>query len=389
MLASPFFLYHLILISWSLRGEASFTGWSQPKQKSIRTDKGSEVNTTYAIYKRNPLRCAINGAYEIVFERTMAECAQSCTDDNRCLMWFFHKNQHHCKLYKFTLYDLRLHSMYNPHMTYIDSFELKNPCTENANLCEHGSYCAADRPTESYECKNCLAPFTGQHCNETAGDDNFISATTTDDILFGRAVSCRHLRHYSNIPDSDHTVQYIHPWRDDRKIKVLCKAGYMVLSHVKQNVTTPIREITKNELADGLDLTVPNFRAHTSFLNELYKLIDFDKFQFTCLHPNGTHFGISNQLWLHVDCERLVKYMTDHSANVIPSTHCMTGISGFTGIYKDSVLDSKWSRSETPPDERLFSNVVVLNDGTRYNFGSAFECFDQDGLWTEFKVELW
>ena len=163
----------------------------------------------------------------------------------------------------------------------------------------------------------------------------------------------------------------------------------MVLSHVKKDVTTPIREITRNEFVDGLDLTVPNFRAHTSFLNELYKLIDFDKFQFKCLHSNGTHFGISNHLWLHPECKNIIAYMTDNLESGIPTTHCLAGVPEIMSINKDSALDLKWSRAGTPTEERLFSNVLLLNDGTRYTFGSTFECFDQDGLWTEFKVEIW
>ena len=42
---------------------------------------------------------------------------------------------------------------------------------------------------------------------------------TTTDILYGRNQSCRALKKNFNVPNG---VYYIHPWRDERKIKVDC-----------------------------------------------------------------------------------------------------------------------------------------------------------------------
>ena len=128
MLGGPFkFISLLFLLSWnSRRTEGSLTDWSQPKQRSILTDKGSVISITYAIYKRIPLRFAINSHYDVSAGiLTMVECAQWCTGDNKCLMWWYNKNDKRCKLYVFTLYDQRLKSTYNPHIIAMDSFELK------------------------------------------------------------------------------------------------------------------------------------------------------------------------------------------------------------------------------------------------------------------------
>ena len=47
----------------------------------------------------------------------------------------------------------------------------------------------------------------------------FRKFNTTTDILYGRNQSCRALKKNFNVP---HGVYYIHPWRDERKIKVDC-----------------------------------------------------------------------------------------------------------------------------------------------------------------------
>ena len=47
----------------------------------------------------------------------------------------------------------------------------------------------------------------------------FPKFNTTTDILYGRNQSCRALKKNFNVPNG---VYYIHPWRDERKIKVDC-----------------------------------------------------------------------------------------------------------------------------------------------------------------------
>ena len=47
----------------------------------------------------------------------------------------------------------------------------------------------------------------------------FPKFNTTTDILYGRNQSCRALKKNFNVP---HGIYYIHPWRDERKIKVDC-----------------------------------------------------------------------------------------------------------------------------------------------------------------------
>ncbi|XP_066920369.1 uncharacterized protein [Clytia hemisphaerica] len=173
--------------------------------------------TPFPYYGKNPL-ISKSG-------KSKRQCAEICMDDEQCISWSSDGDLCLCYSISFLAGQQATTNTFSDEWS---SFEVMNPCTENLNLCEHGSTCAPDRLNKTYECLLCLAPYTGLHCNETGPPT---PPTVSQDILDGKNSSCRTLKKYYDI--SVHkTIQTIYPWRDQRNITVVCHGDRMTVTKI-------------------------------------------------------------------------------------------------------------------------------------------------------------
>eukprot|EP00111_Clytia_hemisphaerica_P011815 TCONS_00034722-protein len=302
--------------------------------------------------------CSKNGLNRV-------DCPGRCMDYNSCISWSFTGTSCIC---------FETVPRASPRKSVFSSgwriYELKNPCTENLNLCEHGSICSPHRLTKTYDCINCLPPYSGKHCNESDTLPPSINLPLHEDILFGRNISCRMMRNYFTMPN--HLIDvWIHPWRDHRKIKVTCEGRYMTVSfiHTNQNVN----ELNSTNLTDGLDLTHGGGenRAHTSFLQALENVIQFDQIHFQCrqqstglkatlksmLTTTNAHFNVLDYFIGKSNTSPKVKMM-DKSTDIFDGSWDLVG-----GSASDvsGALDI---------EERTFKNIGLAINGYNITFGS-------------------
>ncbi|XP_066917652.1 uncharacterized protein [Clytia hemisphaerica] len=311
--------------------------------------------------------------------KTKMQCFLRCMDLAECVAISYSVVKNRCKIHATVFRASPKTSRIN--VEYV-AYEMKNPCTGNPNLCEHGSFCSPIRPTKSYECVNCLPPYFGKHCNETLGAP---LPAVTEDIIYGRNSSCRMLDHFFGLPSSSHLPYFIHPWRDARKIKVLCKKDEMMISDLKSWSTSPIRFLKSEDLKDGLDISQPNYLAHTSFIKTLNSLMHFDKFYIGCTRDDSAWFDFSNKLARNSGLA-LVNYWTNDT-NSRPKSSDMNRNSGGTPGYDFTLLDEKYSSPDVDIENRPFQDFFVGANGDKMTFTeNEKECFGYTSSWLSFRI---
>ncbi|XP_066920368.1 uncharacterized protein [Clytia hemisphaerica] len=328
--------------------------------------------TPFPYYGKNPL-ISKSG-------KSKRQCAEICMDDEQCISWSSDGDLCLCYSISFLAGQQATTNTFSDEWS---SFEVMNPCTENLNLCEHGSTCAPDRLNKTYECLLCLAPYTGLHCNETGPPT---PPTVSQDILDGKNSSCRTLKKYYDI--SVHkTIQTIYPWRDQRNITVVCHGDRMTVTKIT-NSNSEIRDLSDIDLVDGLDLTNGLFRAKASFLNNLQKLIYFDKIYFRCSQTNGgATYSFVNRIVNDLVNYRQAKYFTgdNYWKPVVTHWAWVPNSLGYTWDPEDGKLST---RSSVLKEDRPFKNVVIGNDGKHFTFSDdqPKQCFGN--VWDWFKIEV-
>uniref|UniRef100_A0A7M5UEF9 EGF-like domain-containing protein n=1 Tax=Clytia hemisphaerica TaxID=252671 RepID=A0A7M5UEF9_9CNID len=311
-------------------------------------------------------------------------CAHNCLDDGRCVTFIFKNNM--CRIYTTVPRATPTIGMDSIHW---DMYEISNPCTENQNLCEHGSICVPDRLTKTYECINCLPPFTGNHCNETTDVTMVHNEILHDDILFGRNKSCAALYYHFDVP-AGNQIQNIFPWRDQRKITVLCNSQYMVASNAASYAAN-VRELHAEDFADGLDISISFFRAHTSFLQEIDKVIPIDRYIFTCDRmSDGVWYEFTTSRVNAFDRYETVDYFTAKT-DKRPQQDLMLFYASIPGVQLNCP-NGTTSDPNIDPEERPFKNLVLDSDqinGPKFTYtNQSKQCFGNEGDVRLFKLRI-
>ncbi|XP_066925276.1 uncharacterized protein [Clytia hemisphaerica] len=348
----------------------------EPKNSQISVHKGSalvivnhmrfrDLKTGY-MWRHFGLRHEANA---------MAECAAACMDTDGCVNWAF-SDDNKCHTYNFALRT-------RPRTTYCGywgrTFEIKNPCTENLNLCEHGSICSPDRNTKTYQCINCSPPYTGKHCNETK---ELIAPTVLhDDILSGRNKSCRTLWYHFDIPNK-WTSYFTHPWNDERKIKIKCLRYTSMITKV-MNDDKPVTDLTADHLVDGLDLTVPNFRALTSFIQAYEKLVQFDTLVLQCYRQNMTNIKLKS-VYFHFSILNYFINATNTRPEFAGKWWLIVDNEPWNGATSDGFI----SNSNVDVEERFYKNLFKASNGLEITFSDNLgKCLSIEDEWRSYTVQ--
>ena len=104
----------------------------------------------------------------------------------------------------------------------------------------------------------------------------------------------------------------------------------MIISDLKSWSTSPIRFLKSEDLIDGLDITSPNYLAHTSFIKTLNSLMHFDKFYIGCNRGNAW-FDLSNKLTVDSGFA-LVNYLTNEGDERPEKKAMVIMTENFTGM---------------------------------------------------------
>ncbi|XP_066910855.1 uncharacterized protein [Clytia hemisphaerica] len=121
---------------------------------------------------------------------------------------------------------------YNQHAK-LRSYEIKNPCQDDL-LCDHGSRCVPNYENKTFSCEECEPPYFGTFCNETNGPD--LTKGVEQDIREGKYQSCS--RYKQNIGNEGLNMVTLHPWNDQRAVRVYCscKSIFLPFSNITSNM---------------------------------------------------------------------------------------------------------------------------------------------------------
>ena len=243
----------------------------------------------------------------------------------------------------------------------------------------------------------------------------FRKFNTTTDILYGRNQSCRALKKNFNVP---HGVYYIHPWRDERKIKVDCFGKILIdwlieffsttygwtMSLCILSIFTSFFKIyrktekhyvsiffaryglcvTDTDLKNGHNLYSRNYRADSAFLNTLDKLIFLRKIAFICRHWNGTH-QVNYRLAGNTKAYNFFALNSDER----PTSDSMT-LTSELGSTDYKLADGKYSDPSVNDQNRLVREIFVTAGGIKFDImADSRICFYNVGSWIQFFVEFW
>jgi len=143
----------------------------------------------------------------------------------------------------------------------------------------------------------------------------------------------------------------------------------MVLTNITGN---GVASLTNDDLEDGLSLTY-NYRAYTSFLTKLEKLIHFDTLKFECVTGNGVKHYFTTNDGASNPCTSLVRYF----ANVSPTTprpscdYCRD-----SSFLCSDIKDNRYSSDSVSLEMRPLKNVVIRKDNEKMSFVAASKrCF--------------
>ena len=147
---------------------------------------------------------------------------------------------------------------------------------------------------------------------------------------------------------------------------------------------SPTREITADDLVDGLDLVNKNYRADASFLNKLNKLVFFFGMSFNCQLWNGTK-TITHTLSTLMPSSFM---FFANKSNTRPTTSNMKHYSSDGPQF--APVGKKYSEDGIG-DERLFKNIFQTTTGLNFTFtNESQQCFSVEGeTWQTFYIKLW
>jgi len=307
------------------------------------------------------------------------ECSNNCFEEPKCIVWGWRASHSLCRCY--SKHPREIQDAFIPAEIFQwTSYEIQSPCTDNLNLCEHGSICIPNRANKTYKCINCLPPYTGIFCNETGAPT---PPGISKDLLYGRNQSCRALNKNFNV--SRGGIYWIHPWRDERKIKVNCVGDATRIINMSFHVSqTSFRPIKDTDLEDGLNLYSRNYRADSTFLNKLDKLIFLRNIAFYCRHWNGTH-NVNYRLGGGSEAYNFFALKSDQR----PTSNSMT-LTSDVGSTDFTLADGKYSNPSVSDEKRLVREIFVTGGGFKLDIMTESRvCFYDVNSWIQYFVEVW
>ena len=161
----------------------------------------------------------------------------------------------------------------------------------------------------------------------------------------------------------------------------------------KGNIGKPTKEITGQNLTDGLAMTEGNFRAHTSFVNLLHKLWQFDDIKFSCLTSTGASYNINNRVYRATSANDL-RYFTGEGNERPAIEDWFYGRSHIYGGNDFAVSDTlqttsgKMSSANVTVEERLYKDIIVDFNGYMTFTEDSKQCLSTEGDWKEFALYI-
>ena len=133
-----------------------------------------------------------------------------------------------------------------------------------------------------------------------------------------------------------------------------------------------VRELKADDLEEGLDITYASYRAHTSFLNKLEKLIHFDVISLAC-DRGGLRYTLiskmgdmSNNYYDFLP----IRYFTGNT-DIRPGEATMSRIGNFEGTE-----DGKYSKEGVDVEERTFKDIFYDGYDKKFTFTNESKlCF--------------
>ncbi|XP_066927205.1 uncharacterized protein [Clytia hemisphaerica] len=302
---------------------------------------------------------------------TRSECAEACSTNTKgCWTWIWNAQNGNCFIAKSTFFADDAESALHFFMPAYFLYERISPCNQNVLLCEHGSQCVPNHESKTYKCVNCLSPYDGKHCNESNTETQ--SPSLHQDILLGQNQSCLAL--HLNFGVKNGTF-WIHPWKDERKIKVYCSdKGHTQVSHIRENSTTSdLTELHIRDFQNGLDLhSMGNYRAMTSFLVTLEQVIKYDFFYFSLNAGNKTYdFHIEDNSVQK--CYKHLGYYLGLTREPGTRPDCL-----FIQTFDRNATIPQWPTSDVSPEERLYKDLILTDHNQRITFvNGRMECFGE------------
>lgn len=352
--------------------------------KVVELPNNVTLTATYASFKKHE-NVTIHGVeIKVLNVQTKVQCASRCINTEECNTFAIRKNTPPPFYCGFFTGNLDTNHYYVMDDTDFDVYETQNMCTLNPLICEHGSVCIPYFNNNTYYCQWCFPPYYGKHCNLTALSTS--AEVIPEDIRTGKNVSCKSLRKYFG-PLSNRQSYDTHPWRDLRKVRVVCgAAGSTRIAKIRMDRNGPINAsistLTKLSSIQGTQV-----RISTTVLNMLYKLTRFNLFKFLC--GNGlnskrfftTAFPNPNRV-------RMLKYFIGE-LDILPDACDTVG----NGVKCGDMENEKWSTEGIDVESRIYNQVFRYGSDVTAGFSMAdhkYGCLNQVGAYKAGNVyEIW
>ena len=151
---------------------------------------------------------------------------------------------------------------------------------------------------------------------------------------------------------------------------------------------TNVRELRAQDFADGLDISAASFRAHTSFLEALDKVIPIDRYIFTCMrNSDGKWYDLATSLTNGLSYYQTVDYYTAKT-NKEPVQDFMILNSNAPGVQLNCP-NGKTSDPNISVEERPFKNLVLDLNGSNFTYtNESKQCFGDEGDVRKFTLRI-
>ncbi|XP_057291542.1 uncharacterized protein LOC130614152 [Hydractinia symbiolongicarpus] len=151
-------IWYLLFVKCKVDGHANTS--------VVKLTNNVTISTRWASFKKHANFMSDDLIWKGVVQRAL-ECASKCLE--RLICTGFHilnkvQSNLNCGLVNGTL--ITKHYYVRSDRWY-DFYEMKNMCTLNPFICEHGSVCIPNFENNTYHCEWCFPPYYGKHCNLT------------------------------------------------------------------------------------------------------------------------------------------------------------------------------------------------------------------------------
>ena len=165
----------------------------------------------------------------------------------------------------------------------------------------------------------------------------------------------------------------------------------MRLTSISKDISDPVRELTEASFVDGLDISLGNYRAHSSFIRVAKILLEFETIRMKCIQDSTQWSTLGNKRQAFFKNYNVIRYFSG-KGDTWPeeaTIYWRYSLNDSTSSYPIDPVGDALSTDNVEREYRPFKDVYIGNDGLKMTFtNESQQCFGPEGVYENYIIEV-